>query len=172
MFKNNAKLFINQDNLKKNHSMKIIIYLFLASAFIYAGCKSDDNPTAPTTGEVEMFSTAISDSISGSFGSGNVSYTRNITSSSMNFTDRDSTRIVFSYKAASNTNDTLVYINAAGDTRLYTLRDASPTNTYKSVNVTVPSIKVNAQFYLTIKASTAGGVIPYIAIKDFKMYKK
>jgi hypothetical protein len=88
--------------------MKNIIYLFLVSIFIYSGCKSDDNPTAPTTGEVDMFTPAISDSISGSFGSGNVSTTRNITSSTMNFTDRDSTRIVFNYKAASNTNDTLV----------------------------------------------------------------
>ena len=151
--------------------MKKILFLFSALVLICAGCKSDDTTVTPTPTEVEMASFSL-DSISGSFGSGSVSQTRNFGSGALNFTDRDSTRISFSYKAASNSNDTLFYITDASNTRLYTLRDASATDSYKTVNVTVPSIKVNALFYYTMRARTAGGVIPYIAIKDFKMYKR
>lgn len=152
--------------------MKKILFLFSALILMYSGCKSDDTPVTPSTPtEVEMASFSL-DSISSSFGSGSVSQTKNFGSGALNFSDRDSTRISFSYKAASNLNDTLFYIYAESGTRLYTLRDASATDSYKSVNVTVPSIKVNALFYYTMRARTAGGVIPYIAIKDFKMYKK
>ena len=152
--------------------MKKILFLFSALVLICAGCKSDDTTVTPSTPtEVEMASFSL-DSISSSFGSGSVSQTRNFGSGALNFSDRDSTRISFSYKAASNSNDTLFYITDASNARLYTLRDASATDSYKSVNVTVPSIKLNALFYYTMKARTSGGVIPYIAIKDFKMYKK
>lgn len=153
--------------------MKICIYLFLVSLFLYAGCKSDDNPTTPSnpTGEVEMASFSL-DSISGVFAGGSITQRKNFGSGALNFSDRDSTRITFSYKAASNSNDTLLFIEDASYTRLYTLKDASATDTYKSINVTVPSVKVNALFYYTMKAKTSSGVIPYIAIKDFKMYKK
>lgn len=152
--------------------MKKILFLFSALVLICAGCKSDDTPVTPSTPtEVEMASFSL-DSISGMFGSGSVSQTKNFGSGALNFSDRDSTRISFSYKAASNSNDTLLYIYAESGARLYTLRDASATDSYKAVNVTVPSIKVNALFYYTMRARTSGGVIPYIAIKDFKMYKK
>ncbi len=152
--------------------MKILLFFLSAFLFIYAGCKSDDTTVTPSTPtEVEMASFTL-DSISGAFASGSISQTKNFGLGPLNFSDRDSTRITFSYKGASTANDTLFYITDESNTRLYTLKDASVNNTYKSVNVTVPSIKVNNVFYYTMKARTATGVIPYIAIKDFKMYKK
>ncbi|MBS1493877.1 MAG: hypothetical protein JST55_10210 [Bacteroidetes bacterium] len=154
--------------------MKIIIYLFLVTLFIYAGCKSDDNPTTPSnpTGEVEV--TAVSfDSIYSAFGGGLVTQTKNFGTGALNFTDRDSTRISFSYKGLSNAADTLLYITDTTSTRLYTLRDASASDTYKSVNITVPSIKKNCNFYYTMRAKTNSGTgSPYLVIKDFKMFKK
>lgn len=152
--------------------MKIFIYLFFVSVFVYAGCKSDDTTVTPITpAETEMASFSL-DSISASFAGGTVTQTKNFGTGALNFSDRDSTRLSFSYKGASTVNDTLFYITDASNTRLYTLRDAAVNDTYKSVNVTVPSIKVNAIFYYTMKAKTSGSVVPYLAIKDFKMYKK
>jgi len=154
--------------------MKKILFAFAALLLIYAGCKSDDTTVTPTnpTGEVEVASVSF-DSISSAFGGGLVSQTRNFGSGAVNFTDRDSTRISFSYKGFSNANDTLLYITDTTSTRLYTLRDASANDTYKSVNITVPSIKKNCNFYYTMRARNSSGTgNPYLAIKDFKMYKK
>jgi hypothetical protein len=151
--------------------MKKLLFIFSVVILIYSGCKSDDNPTTPSTGEVEMASVSF-DSLSGLFGSGTISQTRNLSSSMLNFADRDSTRITFSYKGSSNGNDTLLYINDASNTRLYTLRDAAVTDSYRSINVTVPSVKVNAFFYYTITATSISSAIPYITIKDLKVYKK
>lgn len=154
--------------------MKIIFYLFLASVFIYAGCKSDDNPTTPSdpTGEVEVTSVSF-DSIYSALGGGLITQTRNFGTGALNFTDRDSTRISFSYKGYSNAADTLLYITDTTSTRLYTLRDASVSDTYKTINITVPSIKKNCSFYYTMRAkNTSGTGAPYLVIKDFKMYKK
>lgn len=152
--------------------MKIIIYLFLVSLFVYAGCKSDDNPTTPTTGEQEVTSVSF-DSIYSALGGGLITQTKNFGTGALNFTDRDSTRISFSYKGFSNAADTLFYITDTTSTRLYTLRDASASDTYKTVNITVPSIKKNCNFYYTMRAKTTSGTgAPYLVIKDFKMYKK
>ncbi|MBS1515608.1 MAG: hypothetical protein JSS63_11270 [Bacteroidetes bacterium] len=152
--------------------MKNILFIFAAFLLIYAGCKSDDsNPTTPTTGEVEMASVSY-DSVYSIFAGSSVTQTRNFGSSALNFTDRDSTRLSFSYKGSSNGNDTLFYITDASNARLYTLVDATPTSSYRTVNVTVPSIKVNALFYYTIRARTTGSNLPYMVIKDFKMYKR
>lgn len=153
--------------------MKKIIYLFVLLVLIYSGCKTDDPVTnPPATGEVEMASVSF-DSLSSLFsGSGNVSRTVNFSSGALNFTDRDSTRISFQYKGSSNANDTLFYVTDASNARVYTLRDAAATDAYKNVNITVPSVKVNAVFYYTMKARTTGGVSPYLVIKDLKLYKK
>lgn len=152
--------------------MKKILFAFAALLLIYAGCKSDDNTITPTTPtEVEMASVSY-DSVYSIFAAGSISQTRNFGSGALNFTDRDSTRLSFSYKGSSNGNDTLFYITDASNTRLYTLTDATPTSSYRTVNVTVPSIKVNAIFYYTLRARTTGSNVPYIVLKDFKMYKK
>jgi len=153
--------------------MKTIIYLFLVCLFTYAGCKSDDNPTNPTNPiEVEI-ATVSYDTIYSTFGGGLITQTKNFGTGPINFTDRDSTRISFSYKGYSNAADTLFYITDTTSSRLYTLRDASVSDTYKSVNITVPSIKKNCTFYYTMRAKTTSGTgSPYLVIKDFKMYKK
>jgi len=154
--------------------MKKIIFLFFLTALIYSGCKNDDTAVTPNppAGEVEMASVGY-DSLASLFGgSGSVSQTKNFSSGALNFTDRDSTRISFSYKGSSNANDTLFYVNDASNARVYTLKDASATDVYKTINITVPSVKVNAVFYYTMKARTSGGISPYLVIKDLKIYKK
>lgn len=148
-----------------------VLFTFSALLFIYAGCKSDDNPTTPSTGEVEMASVGF-DSVSGMFAGSSITQTRNLGSSSLNFTDRDSTRITFSYKGANSGNDTLFFISGPSSARLYTLKDATVNDSYKTVNITVPSVKVNGLFTYTMKAQAPGGVIPYMVVKDLKVYKK
>lgn len=159
----------------KAYKMKKILFLFAISALIYSGCSNSDDPVTPVdppTGEVLM-ATVSFDSVSGSFSSGGlVTQVRNFGTGSLNFTDRDSTRISFTYKGFSNAADTVFYVSDTAGVKLYLLSDNSVSaSTYKSVNVTVPSRKINAPFYYTIRARTTSGT-PWMAIKDLKLYKK
>jgi hypothetical protein len=135
---------------------------------IISGCKSDDTVVNNVPSEVRMFSPAISDSIGTTEVNAYILKTANLGSTFLNFLDRDSTRISFLYKGSGSLSDTLFYIET-GKSRLYTLLDAAPGNEYKSINVTVPSIKVNDLFKYTLYAH---GDLPYVAIKDLNVYKK
>ncbi len=151
--------------------MKKVLYciavLFIFSAGCNCGGEVVNNP--PVNTEVEMASVAF-DSIGAATSFADISRTTSLGSTQLNFLDKDSTRISFSYKGFSTLNDTLFYITAGASARLYTLNDNTVQyNTYKTVNVTVPSIKVNDLFTYTIKAQ---GVDPFITIKDLKIYKK
>lgn len=148
----------------------LVSLIFLVSI----GCNGPDITNLPITGEVNMANVAF-DSV-GSGGSAGgitlVSKTANLSSVALGFSDKDSVRISFSYKNSAGPNDTLFFINTSPATstrRLYTLRDNSANLSYKSINVTIPSLRVDDFYYYTIRAK---GDVPYMVIKDLAVYKK
>ncbi|MEO8209352.1 MAG: hypothetical protein ABI840_02235 [bacterium] len=147
--------------------------LFLCFA-IFAGCSDDDdNPVnPPVTGEV-LLATVPGDSV-GTSGTGLGIKTSTISSSTLNFTDRDSARISFFYSGENNSFPTPVEIYYTIDTTniyIFNSTTLNPTVDEQFVNVTVPSPKVNATFRYRIVTSSLGGP-SFFKFRELKIYKK
>ncbi len=148
--------------------MKKFALLVSLIFIVSAGCGGPDITNIVIT-EQNMANVPF-DSVGGGSAGGVtlVSKTASLSSSSLVFSDRDSVRISFSYKNSAGLNDTLFYINTS-DRTLYTLRDNSANLNYKSVNVTIPSLRQDTFYYYTIRAKAD---VPYMVIKDLNVYKK
>jgi len=152
---------------------KYLILFIICFIFIYSGCSNDDNtnPVTPNTGEV-LLATVSGDSVGVTSGLSSKTFT--ITSSTLNFTDRDSARITFYYSGDNNNNTIPFQIYYTIDTNniaLYTGNNLLITTAEQYLDVTLPSPRVNQTFRYTIKTSSSPG-FSYFKFRDLKIYKK
>lgn len=154
---------------------KILLFInicFVCYIATLSGCNCGETPTGieivPTPSQELVHSVAF-DSV-GSAGSAGglstVSKTTEITNQ-LAF-DRDSIRITYSYKGSSTAKDTLFYIYSSSG-RLYTMIDNSATDAYKNIDTIFGSPHLTTFFRYTIQARS---MLPYITIKDLKVYKR
>ena len=155
---------------------KLLFLVLILSSAIITGCSDDDsdNPvTPPPTGEV-LLATVSSDSVAALSATGLASNTviRGVTTSNLNFTDRDSARISFYYTGQNNLRSNSFYISYPGGT-IYSDTTLVPSNTEQYVDVTIPSPNVDAFFSYTISVLSPGaGILAYFKFRDLKIYKK
>lgn len=152
---------------------KYLILFIICFIFIYSGCSNDDNtnPVTPNTGEV-LLATVSGDSVGVTSGLSSKTFT--ITSSTLNFTDRDSARITFYYSGDNNNNTIPFQIYYTIDTNniaLYTGNNLLITTAEQYLDVTLPSPRVNQTFRYKIKTSSSPG-FSYFKFRDLKIYKK
>ncbi|MDQ3021088.1 MAG: hypothetical protein M3R36_11040 [Bacteroidota bacterium] len=151
----------------------LFLGLFL-SFVIFSGCSNDDdNPVnPPVTGEV-LLATVSGDSV-GTSGSGLSTRTSSITSSTLNFTDRDSARITFFYSGENNNIPipmSIYYISDTTEINIFSSTTLNPTPAEQFVNVTVPSPRVNATFRYKIVTGSLGGP-SFFKFRELNIYKK
>ncbi|MBK8549880.1 MAG: hypothetical protein IPL53_02015 [Ignavibacteria bacterium] len=155
--------------------LKSLLFVLLSAFALMTGCSNDDDPVTPnnpTTGEV-LLAEVSSDSV----GSVGASFrTSTITSSTLNFTDRDSARISFFYTGENNSiaSPLLIYykINDSTNVDIFNSTALSPTVSEKFVNVTIPSPKVNSTFYYRISTVAGSPGFSYFKFRELKIYKK
>jgi len=137
------------------------------------GCGCGENPAGieiiPTPSQ-QLIAEVASDSIGSAGGAGGItSISKTTELSTIPFAfDTDSIRIKLSYKGSSTAQDTLFYIYSTGG-RLYTLKDNAATNTFKNIDTIFGSTGLSGIFRYTIQAKS---MVPYIMIKDLKIYKR
>lgn len=147
--------------------------LFLLKALIITSCSNDStspNPPAPS-GPV-LLATVTGDSVATSLGSS--AKISNIGGHALNCTDKDSLEITFSYAGTPNNSVFPLRIYYSQDTVQYNVYypgNLNLTSSGQTVNVTLPSPKVNTDFYYRIQAVTTGGLC-YFRFNDMKIYKK
>lgn len=152
---------------------KVFAVLAILLVTLFASCSdetaSSNNPTP--TGPV-LLATVSFDSVSTSLG---MSFKNSsIGTQELDFTDRDSAEISFTYTGSPN--------NVAYPIRLYFDSDTTQTLFFSPVgytlnsqeqyiNATIASPKVRKNFHYQIAAITSGG-FSYFKFKDLKIYKK
>lgn len=154
--------------------LKSLFLVLLLSLAVITGCSSDDdNPvTPPVTGEVLLASVTV-DSVFTS-GSGLSTKSSTVSSSTLNFTDRDSARISFYYSGENNLIDTpivIYYNNGTTNIYIYNSSTLAPTVAEQFVNVTIPSPRVNASFLYRISTRSVSGS-SFFKFRDLNIYKK
>lgn len=146
--------------------------LFLFAAFI--GCSNDDDPVTPnnpSTGQVLLAEVAF-DSV-GSVGSSTRIVT--VSSSTLNFTDRDSARISFFYSGQNNSvaAPIKIYYVINDTTNVYIYNsNLTPGSAEQFVDVSIPSPRVNSTFYYRISTVISNPGFSYFKFRDLKIYKK
>ncbi len=154
---------------------KYLIKVLTILLLIAAGC-SDDNSTnnnQPGTGEV-LLAEVSGDSVG--INSGSSTRTLSITSSALNFSDRDSARISFYYSRSNNHSPapmSIFYVSGSNNVNLFNLDSSSSAANDVYVNVTVPSPRVSEFFSYKINAVgiTSSG-FAFFKFRDLKIYKK
>lgn len=154
--------------------LKSLLFVLLSVFVLMTGCSNDDDPVTPNnppTGEV-LLAEVPSDSV-GSIGS--FFRSSSITSSTLNFTDRDSARISFYYSGENNsvTSPIIIYykVNDSTNVEIYNT-PLSPTVSEQFVNVTIPSPRVNSTFYYRIWTIAGSPGFSYFKFRELKIYKK
>lgn len=159
--------------------MKKILFFFAAVFLFYSGCNNSDggsgnNPVVPDGGEVRV-ATISYDSNYNIFGGSSFVISKPFNFLKLNFTDRANMRISFSYKASSLNEPNIFELfytdTVRGQISVYKLTDSSPLPEFKTINLTVPSPRVNAFFSYTVKASSNNSEKPYVVLKDLNAYK-
>lgn len=147
-----------------------LIFLFI----VLTGCSDDDNssnPINPATGQVLLAEVPF-DSV-GSIGSSTRIVT--VTSSTLNFTDRDSARISFYYSGENNSVSSpmriFYVINDTTNVYIYN-NNLTPGTSEQFVDVTIPSPRVNSTFYYRISTVISNPGFSYFKFRDLKIYKK
>jgi len=150
--------------------LKTFLYVLFSSFLIVIGC-SDDDPVTPNspTGEV-LLATVAGDSVSTS--TGFAARTNSISSSSLNFSDRDSARISFFYSGTPTNQTTPFKILITGtDDSVYWNNSLNQDSTEKFIDVTIPSNHINNFLSYRISVLTNSGHC-YFKFRDLKIYKK
>jgi hypothetical protein len=152
---------------------KLFLAGLLLTFAIITGCSDDDpvTPNSPTTGEV-LLAVVAGDSVGAA--SGFSSKIRNITSGTLDFTDRDSARITFYYSGQNNAFSPAIliyYKNGSDSVFLYDGNVLTPTVNEQYAEVTLSSPGVNAIFYYSIGALSSPG-FSFFKFRDLKIYKK
>ncbi len=155
--------------------LKSLLFVLLSAFVFMTGCSNDDDPVTPnnpTTGEVLLAEVSF-DSV-GSIGSSTRIVT--ITSSTLNFTDRDSARISFFYSGENNSvaSPMIIYykINDSTNVNIFSSTSLAPSVAEQFINVTIPSPRVNSTFYYKISTLISSPGFSYFKFRDLKIYKK
>lgn len=153
---------------------KYLILFIICFIFIYSGCSNDDNtnPVTPNTGEV-LLATVSGDSVGVTSGLSSKTFT--ITSSTLNFTDRDSARITFYYSGTNNTTTVpfqIYYVVDTNNVNIYSALNLTITPTEQYADITLPSPAVNQFCRYQISVLAANGIFGYFKFRDLKIYKK
>ncbi|MBN8569194.1 MAG: hypothetical protein J0M18_06155 [Ignavibacteria bacterium] len=151
----------------------LINFCFIFYMATLSGCNCGETPTGieivPTPSQ-QLIAEVAFDSIGSAGGAGgltSISKTTELNTIPFAF-DTDSIRIKMSYKGSSTAKDTLFYIYGTGG-RLYTLIDNAATDPYKNIDTIFGSTGLSGIFRYTIQARS---MLPYITIKDLKVYKR
>ncbi|HMQ67652.1 MAG TPA: hypothetical protein PKA90_01850 [Ignavibacteria bacterium] len=157
---------------------KLLIVAVIFFSSVFSGCSDDDTDNSvtpdPPTGEI-LLATVSGDSVgTNSSGSAIEIHSRSISSSTLNFTDRDSARVSFFYSGENNTSSSPVsiyYLNSSDTVFLYKGTALIPTATEQFLDASMVSPMVNQSFRYTIISSSSSGS-SYFKFRDLKIYKK
>ena len=154
--------------------LKNFTFLFLLVIAVFNGCSNDDDPVTPNnpvTGEVQLADVSF-DSV-GSIGSSTRIVT--VSSSTLNFTDRDSARISFYYSGDNNSvpDHMKIYYVINDTTNVYIYNNnLTPGTSEQFADVTIPSPRVNSTFYYRISTAISNPGFSYFKFRNLKIYKK
>ncbi len=158
----------------KNFTIAITLpfAVLLASAVFITSCSDDSSTNNPTPTGPVLLATVSGDSVATSLGVS--TKTSSISGQELDFTDRDSAEISFTYSGSNNNIDDPIVFYYRIDTLNYIFH--TPTvmtldGSDHTYSITIPSPKVKHYFYYRIRASTSGGFC-YYKFKDLKIYKK
>lgn len=143
-------------------------------SIVIGSCGSDsdssNNPNPPA-GKV-LLATVSSDSVRTSAGvSTKIS---SVSGQTLDYTDRDSVEISFSYTGSSNNSSLPMKLYYSIDTTDYVLYQPSGLmldDAEHLMTVTLPSPRVNQYFYYQIRVITTGGSC-FFRFRDLNIYKK
>lgn len=154
-------------------SFRFISVFVLIALVSVCSCGDDEstNPTPPVQGKV-LLATVTGDSVGASAGAS--TKISSISGQELDFTDRDSAEITFTYAGTSNNLTTPLDIYYEMDTldiSIYNPTNLNLSSSEQSITVTLASPKVKKYFYYKIRAYTNGGLC-YFKFRDMKIYKK
>lgn len=149
---------------------KFGLIFFALAALLTLSC-GDDPQSPQTTGKV-LLAEVAGDSVSTNFGSSTRS--QNVSAGRLDFTDRDSAEISFTYAGNSNNSAiplTISFTSTVSDSTIYSSTGLILNSAEHSVTVTLPSPKVKEYFFYTIKVVSGAGY-GFFRFRDMKIYKK
>ena len=153
--------------------MKKFLVLLSLLAILFIGCSKNTIVFPPLTTEAVEMGRISSDQVLIT-STGSAVQTASLGNGPLNFLDRDSTIISFYYKGTpGNTADYQMQVfdsTSNGLTSIYTFRDNLITDSLKYVNVILPSHRVHASYFYSLKCSGTGAQSFYI--ENLLLYKK
>jgi len=147
------------------------VLIFFALGALTAFSCGDDPQSPQTTGKV-LLAEVAGDSVSTNFGSSTKS--QNVSTGRLDFTDRDSAEISFTYAGNSNNSAvplTISFTSTVSDSTIYSSTGLILNSAEHSITVTLPSPKVKEYFFYTIKVVSGAGY-GFFRFRDMKIYKK
>lgn len=150
--------------------IEFLILIFAAVAVVLQSCS--DDPVEPSkTGRV-LLAEVAADTAEVTLGS--VTISNSVSSSKLDFTDRDSAEISFIYAGSSGNSSVpikLYFRSGTRDSVVYSGTGLTLNSAEHSVTVTFPSPKVKEYFFYELKVTTGTGY-GFFRFREMKIYKK